>query len=302
MHFDLRTIGVGKMLCEKIGGFVPKTGHPSLSESETDLENEDYFDETAEYIDESEFHEAIAESEWGQFEDVETETLANEATWEAEQVTDRLDMENYWETETEPEIDEESYYGWTPVKDWSKAISLNRQYASSLGWNQYITEINNLLLPYSGMNNVSLGEEALAQAIAAWQKEQGLLDDGIMGPNTWNKMQPALFASPAPTSPPAWGPSPVPTTTAPSVQNVFEFNRWHAQKILDRMNGGIIGQNFSSKSQLESIVKGSQVLNVNPNSKIIQSLPIMYHIAEQAAMENYREILFGSFIRGASAD
>ena len=48
MHFDTRTIGVGKMLSEQMGGFIPKRGHPTIS---TELSNEQF-----------ESHEAIEEA------------------------------------------------------------------------------------------------------------------------------------------------------------------------------------------------------------------------------------------------
>ncbi len=82
----------------------------------------------------------------------------------------------------------------TPVSrsNWSKAIRLNRHYAAKLGWNKFYIEINDLLLPFSGLDNVSLGEEAFAEAVAKWQKSRGFSSkdlDGIIGPNTWAVMK-----------------------------------------------------------------------------------------------------------------
>ena len=54
MHFDMRTIGVGKLLCEKINGFVPKSGHPSITKKT--LNNEAMF--TQYYNGEDLLHEA----------------------------------------------------------------------------------------------------------------------------------------------------------------------------------------------------------------------------------------------------
>ena len=31
MHFDLRTLGAGKLIAEKLGGYVPKAGHHPVS-------------------------------------------------------------------------------------------------------------------------------------------------------------------------------------------------------------------------------------------------------------------------------
>lgn len=390
------------------------------------------------------------------------------------------------------------------VKDWSAAIRLNRYYGDSLKWNQYAVAINQLLLPFSGLQNVSLGEEAFAQAVSAWQLQQGLTADGIIGPNTWARMkpllstgtsyQPSLPAVPSPSpatglrsaivniamqewnkwkqgtiketdpsiqailrdywisgtgsdygyknklawsaafiswvvkqagggnnfrysgahttytyyakqnrlqnnsnpfkayrtsemkpepgdiivqnrgssaftydnlqpdmsgthgdivvkvnpatveviggnlsdsvrlntyplaangylnSPahfvitkietaangkpagdtPGKAPSyvtPPATTVPPPVQNIFDFNKWHAAKILEAMNAGIVGSNFDAKGQLEKIANGATVLNVNPQTKIIQVLPVMYHITTQARINNYKDIIIGSFIR-----
>ena len=62
MHFDLRTIGVGKILCEKISGYVPKSGHPVV-EKEMEFE-EDAMYESNDMAPENEFelHEAIEEA------------------------------------------------------------------------------------------------------------------------------------------------------------------------------------------------------------------------------------------------
>ena len=74
----------------------------------------------------------------------------------------------------------------------SNAVSANRNYGEKLGWYQYIEQINDLLLPYSGQSNVSLGEEAFASALKEWQKKQGLGADGILGPKTWAAIKQTL--------------------------------------------------------------------------------------------------------------
>lgn len=56
MHFDLRTLGVGKFLCEKIKGFVPGNNHPALDKEVTDNEWET--------DNEFERQQAIEENEW----------------------------------------------------------------------------------------------------------------------------------------------------------------------------------------------------------------------------------------------
>jgi hypothetical protein len=93
------------------------------------------------------------------------------------------------------------------VTDWSTAIKLNRYYSENLGWKNYYEKINKLLLPFSGYNNVSLSEEAFAQAVANWQASKGLSAkdaDGIIGPNTWKLMQ-TLFLPPGSTAVPPAG-------------------------------------------------------------------------------------------------
>ena len=181
----------------------------------------------------------------------------------------------------------------------SKAVESNQKYSVSLGWNQFHDQINDLLLPFSGQSNVSLGEHDFAQAVAAWQRSQGFASkdcDGIIGPVTWRTMQMQIHAGNTPVVIP---PS---TTTAPGVQNILGFNQYYAGKILARMNQGILGSRFNSKLQLEAIAQGRSVLRVNPNSQIIQILPILYHIGEMAAQNNFREILIGSFIRDAASN
>ncbi|HVO72637.1 MAG TPA: S8 family serine peptidase, partial [Ignavibacteriaceae bacterium] len=182
------------------------------------------------------------------------------------------------------------------VTDLSKAINLNKYYGEQLGWNQFHDQINELILPFSGMQNVSLGEEAFAYAVAGWQSAQGFSDrdsDGIIGPMTWSRMKTILNA--VPHTPVVTSPGTV--EEPPSAENIFEFNKWHAQKILDSMYAGIAGSNFNSQGQLENIVRGELVFNVNPNNIIIQILPFIYRIVEGAKSENYKEIMIGSFIR-----
>lgn len=79
-------------------------------------------------------------------------------------------------------------------------IESNRKYAKSLGWGQYLYNINNLLLPFSGQSNVSLSEEGFISALIKWQSANGLLNDGVMGPRTWLKMQSQLKLSQTPSS------------------------------------------------------------------------------------------------------
>jgi phosphatidylserine/phosphatidylglycerophosphate/cardiolipin synthase-like enzyme len=75
------------------------------------------------------------------------------------------------------------------IPDLQKAIRLNRYYSSQLGWDKYMDRVNDFLLPYSGLSNVSLGEEAFARAAYAFQIGNGFTGehaDGIIGPGTWS--------------------------------------------------------------------------------------------------------------------
>ncbi|MCB0586315.1 MAG: penicillin-insensitive murein endopeptidase [Phaeodactylibacter sp.] len=90
----------------------------------------------------------------------------------------------------------------TSPSAWARAIAQNRHWGALLGWDNYIYQINDLLLPYSGQKNVSLGEEAFAEAVARWQAQNGFSGDdvdGVIGPNTWRKMKGRL-GLPAPSS------------------------------------------------------------------------------------------------------
>lgn len=128
-------------------------------------------------------------------EDVPVESVAMEAhtlVGPADLISDELDDEDYFsELATEA------------VTDMSQAIRANRRYGISLGWNVHHDRINDLLLPFSGQQNVSLSEDAFANALAQWQRSQGFSpgdSDGILGPNTWQRMQSVLGIGLAPTT------------------------------------------------------------------------------------------------------
>ena len=90
--------------------------------------------------------------------------------------------------------------------DLERAVRLNRHYGQKLGWHDYYESIERFL----GFTNISPSEETLADAVAVWQRSQGLKPDGIIGQQTWKRMKPALgvagktshtAASPATSSP-----------------------------------------------------------------------------------------------------
>jgi hypothetical protein len=228
--------------------------------------------------------------------DIDTE-LDDEFILEAEhhKMADsvRSSTEQLYESESQDELEEF-------IKDLSKAVQLNYYYGAKLGWNQYYAQINELLLPHSGMKNVTLGPEAFAQAVAEWQKAQGFSEtdsDGILGPQTWGVMEPKLKKGsyvPYPTIPVTGGGTP------PPISDIAAFNAWHARQIVDAMDSGLFGTNFDSKTQLTNLANGVQVKNVNPKTRIVQVLPIIYHIMQNAKAENFRDIIIGSFIRDQS--
>ncbi len=80
--------------------------------------------------------------------------------------------------------------------------------------------------------------------------------------------------------------------------STFDFNKRHAEIVLDAMNSGFVGSAFGSKEQLQSIVNGNKVLEVDPGKQIIQILPLISHISAMAKRMNFNDIIIGSFIRG----
>lgn len=98
-------------------------------------------------------------------------------------------------------------------KDWSKEIAQNRSYSLKLGWDKYIYEINDLLLKVTGQSNISLGEQAFAEAVALWQLQNGFSGndaDGVVGPATWKKMQSQLGIKTTAAQAPVKTPAPAP--------------------------------------------------------------------------------------------
>jgi hypothetical protein len=286
MHFDMRTQGVGKFICGKIGGYVPTSGHPSV-QNKTGLEKFVYEGEDDSKETESIYpvHEAIGEAldknEDGAYSSNEDEQ------WNPQYEEDFEDNSVYEDQYVSSDFED--------AKDWSHAVRLNNRYASQLGWNNYIVQINQLLLPFSGAQDVSLEEDAFAKAVAGWQKNRGFSDsdsDGILGPHTWTVMKSLIVPSNIPSAPVI-----ITGSSTPDVSNIAAFNTWHAQKILDNMNTGTIGENFGSKAQLEALARGELVMNVDPQRRIVQILPVMQHISNLAQENNYNDIIFGSFIR-----
>jgi len=83
-------------------------------------------------------------------------------------------------------------------KNPSFVIEQNRKFADSIGWGAYIYSINDLLLQATGQSGISLGEQAFAEALLVWQRQQGFAAkdcDGILGPQTWRRMKPLIVTA-----------------------------------------------------------------------------------------------------------
>ncbi|MDR6806733.1 peptidoglycan hydrolase-like protein with peptidoglycan-binding domain [Dyadobacter sp. BE34] len=269
MHFDLRTIGIGQVICENIGGYVPVSGHPTITHEYVESEQYDSPDN------EMQHREAVDEATFYGMESGYAQT--------AEYETDGPEWEDLYD-----DIENQ-------VKDFSKAIAQNRRYANSLGWGAHYDAMNALLLPLTGSSNVSLGEEAFAEAVSQWQLQQGFSQagaDGIVGPVTWARMKAVLGITDAP----------APPTQPATPGNIFDTNRQYAQTILDIVAEGFVQTNrqFGSKDQLGRIVGGLPVHQVNPQTSVIKALPIIAHICECAKAANFKDIVIGSFIRKPS--
>jgi hypothetical protein len=70
----------------------------------------------------------------------------------------------------------------------ARAMTANPRWADRLGWGQHLAAIGTLV----GAQASGPGEAALAQAVAAWQQQAQLAEDGIIGPDTWQQVKVAL--------------------------------------------------------------------------------------------------------------
>lgn len=74
---------------------------------------------------------------------------------------------------------------------WRRAGRDNAIYARRLQWDAQLRGVVQLL----GVKDAEPGAEALAKAAADWQLRNGLEPDGIVGPETWGRIQSKLRAS-----------------------------------------------------------------------------------------------------------
>jgi predicted chitinase len=137
------------------------------------------------------------------------------------------------------------------IQNIDKAVKANRYYATQLGWQNYVDKINDLLLPYSGLSNVSLGEEAFADALRKWQKSKGVNPDGILGPQTWLLMKASiLVAKPATTVKPVTG-----GQGGSYIRTLSASQRTNLDFIAQELNKSAVTNPFSKAAMLSIVSK-----------------------------------------------
>ena len=72
------------------------------------------------------------------------------------------------------------------MANYARATRSNRVFAHQLRWGDRFPQIAHLL----GFRNSSPGEQQFVDAVVAWQRSNGLTDDGMLGPRTWSAMEP----------------------------------------------------------------------------------------------------------------
>ena len=119
---------------------------------------------------------------------------------EGDAAVDYLDFDDPFDEEMDDlfgvdELDEgeEEFDYFLSARKVNRAVRLNRRYARRLGWQKYRDRIVRLLR----FTNDTTNKRAFAQAVARWQRRQGLTADGIIGPNTWRRMRIALRLQPS---------------------------------------------------------------------------------------------------------
>jgi hypothetical protein len=104
----------------------------------------------------------------------------------------------------------------------AKAVRSNRVYARVVGWADRYEQVVRVL----GFTDMSPGEESFASAVAEWQSQHPpLAVDGMLGPNTWARMEPLTAFTPAPSSTPEWARAPLPDRDDPATEHI-STNIW----------------------------------------------------------------------------
>jgi hypothetical protein len=83
--------------------------------------------------------------------------------------------------------------------DVKRAVAQNRLYGKMLKWDAQVSKINSFLISALGLSSIVTPED-LARAVATWQCRHGgdKNPDGVIGPNTWAKLQNAMKAASSP--------------------------------------------------------------------------------------------------------
>lgn len=99
-----------------------------------------------------------------------------------------------------------------PAIDVAKAVAANRGYAAQELWTDRFAQIAQVLGP-----EAAASEQAFAYAVASWQKGRPPLKaDGILGPNTWKRLEPETRFSTTIVALPKWLSQCVGLAAAPS--------------------------------------------------------------------------------------
>lgn len=120
--------------------------------------------------------------------------------------------------------------------NWRKKAKKNVEYGKRLGWAKYSTQIGQLLLKSTGQSNIDHTSVHFAMLVAQWQAQNGFKGkdvDGIIGPNTWEKIKPQLGAS-----------LPVPKPSKPTIYEIYDIlskkilqsNHKFAVRLMDMLN------------------------------------------------------------------
>ena len=108
----------------------------------------------------------------------------------------------------------------------AKAVRNNPIYARRLGWMERFQQISQKL----GFTNMSPGPEAFAEGVFRWQgSHPPLKADGILGPRTWERLEPETRFTPGSASLPDWmkrPPAPPPVPRAADEEPEISTNVW----------------------------------------------------------------------------
>ncbi len=94
----------------------------------------------------------------------------------------------------------------------AKAVRNNPIFARRLGWTDRFQQISQKI----GFTNMSPGPEAFAEGVFRWQSSHPPLKaDGMLGPKTWERMEPETRFTAAPAALPEWVRRPPPQPVVP---------------------------------------------------------------------------------------